>query len=109
MAIIFADYKFVFGTRTVTHTHKTDSGNVADSVAYAEKQAIRVQDAAGAWLLSATDCVWRLPDAECTNEPREGDTITDDADHDSEVWTIQSAGMDELTAVWLCPCVKERE
>lgn len=98
------DYKKVHGTKTVTHTHKTASGSTPDSVPYAEKQGVRVQDAAGTWVLSATDCVWFLPDAECLNDPVGGDTVTDGA----EVWTIQDAALEPLTAVWECRCVKER-
>lgn len=105
MAIdLTTDYRFLLGTRTVTHTHKTASGNTADSVAYALKQSVKIQDAAGAWILSATACLWFLPGPELSNAPKEGDTITDGG----EVWTIQDAAQQPLTAMWQCQCVKER-
>lgn len=98
------DYKFVHGHVTITHTHKTASGNTTDSVPYAEQELLRLQEEGGAWILSSTDCYWYLPDGECAADPEPGDTIT----HGTDVWTIQDAARELLTNVWYCRCVKER-
>jgi hypothetical protein len=99
------DYKYFHGTRTVVHTHKGAAGDVPTTVPYALKQSVRVQDNAGAWIISATQCTWRLPGALTASDPIDGDTITDGPD----VWTISGDAVKEpLTNLWECPCVKER-
>lgn len=97
-------YQFMYGSLTVTHNHKTESGTTSTSVGGAQKQSVKVQDGAGAWVISARDAVWFLPGALVASEPKEGDTITDG----SEVWTIKDAGQEPLTNLWQCNCVREQ-
>ncbi len=96
--------KFLHGTSTVTHTHKTAGGNTADSVPYADKELVQIQEESGAWVLSSTDCTWHLPAGEMASAPEPGDTITDGTD----VWTILDATREPLTNIWQCRCTKER-
>ena len=98
------DYKFVHGSVTITHTHKTESGNTTDSVPYAEKESVLLMDGGGAKYMSGTDCTWYLPGNEAASSPKPGDTIT----HGTDVWTILDAAREPLTNVWQCRCVLER-
>jgi hypothetical protein len=102
------DWKYWVGAKAVTFTHRQpgDVGNTTDAVGNALKQQVRVQDAAGAWMISARQCVWLIPAKQLTADPVDGDTITDGTD----IWVItpDGASQEPLTAVWQCQCVKER-
>ena len=97
-------YQFFHNGSTVIHTSITESGSTTTSVAGAQKQSVKQQDAAGAWVISARDAVWFLPGALVATEPKEGDTITDGSD----VWTVKDAGKEPLTNLWQLNCVREQ-
>lgn len=98
------DYKVVDNPLTVTFTSKRSSGDLTDSVAYAQRFDTRRHEHLGSEVFGSEGVTWELPVAEMTYDPKEGDIIT----HSGVSWRVLDARKITFDTIWQCRCAKER-